>query len=93
MRDLHKVTTKSKYNLINSDYRYEYPVESKPVQPNGISRHLLFIVFFCLAGFLFYLTQLAQSVIASGATREGVLILFSFLTAGIFLILFKGGRS
>lgn len=91
MKDLHKVTPKPKYNLRDSDYMYHYSEHKQ--QPNGISRHLLFIVFFCLAGFLFYLTQLAQSVISSGATRDGVMILFSFLTAGVFLILFKGARQ
>ena len=90
MRDLNKVTPQPKYTPRNSDYMYHY---SQPKQKTSIDRHLLFAVFFCLAGFLFYLTQLAQSVISSGATRDGVLILFSFLTAGVFLILFKGARQ
>lgn len=95
MKDLHKSIpkplSKPKYNLIQSDYHYEYPAE--PHKSKGISSHLLFTVFFVLAGFLFYLTNLAQSVIASGATRDGVYILFSAFVAGIFLMFFRGARS
>ena len=95
MKDLHKSTPKpiSKYNLIQSDYRYHYPAEpDQHKSKEGISSHLLFTVFFVLAGFLFYLTNLAQSVIASGATRDGVYILFSAFVAGIFLMFFRGAR-
>lgn len=83
----------SKYNLRNTDYVYHYPEPEPKQHKTGIDRHLLFIVFFCLAGFLFYLTHLAASVIASGATRDGVYILFSFFVAGIFMMMFKVVRS
>ena len=93
MRDLNKVTPNqlSKYNLIQSDYRYHYPAEPDE-HKKGISSHLLFTVFFVLAGFLFYLTNLAQTVIASGATRDGVYILFSAFVAGIFLMFLRGAK-
>lgn len=88
----HNRVSKPKYNLIQSDYHYEYPAEPDEHKGKGISSHLLFTVFFVLAGFLFYLTNLAQSVIASGATRDGVYILFSAFVAGIFLMFFRGAR-
>ncbi|HNF28295.1 MAG TPA: hypothetical protein PKV80_27775 [Leptospiraceae bacterium] len=92
MKDLRKSTPKplSKYNLIQSDYQYHYPAEQ---HKKGISNHLLFTVFFVMAGFLFYLTNLAQSVIASGATRDGVYILFSAFVAGCFLMFLRGVKS
>ncbi|HMV81124.1 MAG TPA: hypothetical protein PKA14_24575 [Leptospiraceae bacterium] len=86
----HNRVSNPKYNLIQSDYRYEYPEQEQ--HKKGISSHLLFTVFFVMAGFLFYLTNLAQSVIASGATRDGVYILFSAFVAGIFLMFFRGAR-
>lgn len=97
MKDLHKSKpkplSKPKYNLIQSDYHYEYPAEPKQhKKPEGLGFHLLFTVFFVLGGFLFYLTHLTQAIIASGATRDGVYILFSFFIAGIFMMFFKAAR-
>lgn len=92
MKDLNKVTLKplSKYNLIQSDYKYHYP---EPEQnKKGISSHLLFAVFFCMAGFLFYLVKLSERLIQTGSNPDSVVIFFSFFIAGIFMMFFKGAR-
>ena len=87
MKDLHKSKpnplSKQKYNLRNTEFRYEYPAEPKQ-EKSIFSFHLLFMIFFVSAGFLFYLTHLTQSIIASGATRDGVYILFAGFVALIF---------
>jgi hypothetical protein len=93
MKDLHKSTPKpiSKYNLIQSDYRYEYP---EPEQhKKGISTHLLFTVFFVLAGFLFYLVRLSEKLIQTGSNPDSVVIVFCFFIAGIFMMFFRGARQ
>ncbi len=104
MKDLHKSKpkplSKPKYNLRNSEYRYEYPAEPKPRQEKSIfTFHLLFGIFFVSAGFMFYLTHLTQSIISSGATRDGVYIFFAGFVALIFagfikiLMQEKGGQK
>lgn len=95
MRDLQRAEkpnplSKSKYNLIQSDYRYEYPAE--PHKSKGISNHLLFTVFFVLAGFLFYLVRLSERLIQTGSNPDSVVIMFSFFIAGCFMIFFKGAK-
>ena len=94
MKDLHKSTPKplSKYNLIQSDYRYEYPAEPDQ-HKKGISSHLLFTVFFVMAGFLFYLVRLSERLIQTGSNPDSVVICFSFFIAGMFMMFFKGARS
>jgi hypothetical protein len=94
MKDLHRSTTKPlskpKYNLIQSDYHYEYPAEP---HKKGISSHLLFTVFFVLAGFLFYLVRLSEKLIQTGSNPDSVVILFCFFIAGIFMMFFRGARA
>ena len=87
-----KPLSKPKYNLRESDYHYEYPAYQE--QPKtGISKHLLFTVFFVLAGFLFYLVRLSERLIQTGSNPDSVVIFFSFFIAGCFMLLFKGARS
>jgi hypothetical protein len=97
MREISKQTQKhlSEYNRIQSGYRYEYPAEPKPDEHKGkgISSHLLFTVFFVLAGFLFYLVRLSEKLIQTGSNPDSVVIMFSFFIAGCFMIFFKGARS
>ena len=94
MKDLHKSIpkplSKPKYNLIQSDYHYEYPAEP---HKKGISTHLLFTVFFVLAGFLFYLVRLSERLIQTGSSPDSVVILFCFFIAGCFMMFFKGAMQ
>ena len=94
MRDLQRAEKPkpiSKYNLIQSDYRYEYPAEPDQ-HKKGISSHLLFTVFFVMAGFLFYLVRLSERLIQTGSNPDSVVICFSFFIAGMFMMFFKGAR-
>ncbi|HNO26544.1 MAG TPA: hypothetical protein PKK94_26420 [Leptospiraceae bacterium] len=97
MRDLQRAEKPkpiSKYNLIQSDYQYHYPAEPNEHKgKEGISTHLLFTVFFVLAGFLFYLVRLSERLIQTGSNPDSVVIMFSAFIAGMFMIFFKGARS
>ena len=96
MRDLQRAEKPkpiSKYNLIQSDYQYHYPAEPNEHKgKEGISTHLLFTVFFVLAGFLFYLVRLSEKLIQTGSNPDSVVICFSFFIAGMFMMFFKGAK-
>ena len=90
----HNRVSKPKYNLIQSDYQYHYPAEpDQHKSKEGISSHLLFTVFFVMAGFLFYLVRLSERLIQTGSNPDSVVILFCFFIAGIFMMFFRGARS